>query len=66
MTDEQLKQGKEIKEVIGKLEREIENFDNVTQEGINVFLPNVGSLISDVRQLFLIQRDKYNKKFKEL
>lgn len=66
MTDEQLKQGQELKRTIKLLESEIEKFDTTNPNGVNVFIPNVGTLIENVRIDFLKQLDKYNRQFKEL
>lgn len=66
MTEQQLEQGKELKRIIGLLMSELEKFDNPNPNGINVFLPNVGTLIEDVRQDFLLQRDLYNENFRKL
>lgn len=66
MTDEQLKQGQDLKRTIKLLESEIEKFDTNNPNGINVFIPNVGTLIENVRIDFLKQLDKYNRQFKEL
>lgn len=66
MTDEKLKQAQDIKRTIAQLEGELEKFDNVQPNGINVFLPNVGTLIENVKLDFLKQLDIQNKKFKEL
>lgn len=68
MTDEQLKQGQEFKRIISALESELEKFNdkNKPVQGISVFIPNVGTLIEDVRQDFLIQLDLFNEKFRKL
>ena len=66
MTDQTLKQAQDIKRTIALLESELEKFDNVQPNGINVFLPNVGTLIENVKLDFLKQLDIQNKKFKEL
>ena len=66
MTDEQLKKGQDLKRTIKQLENELEKFSNKHPQGINVFLPNVGTLIENVQIVFLRQLDIYNKKFKEL
>ena len=68
MTDQQLKQAQEIKRIIATIEGELEKFDgkHLPTQGINVFLPNVGTLIEDVRQVFVDHRGLYNNKFKEL
>jgi hypothetical protein len=66
MTDEQLKKGQDLKRTIMLLESELEKFSNNHPQGINVFLPNVGTLIENVKIVFLRQLDIYNRKFKEL
>lgn len=66
MTDQTLKQAQDIKRTIAALESELEKFDNIQPNGINVFLPNVGTLIENVKLDFLKQLDIQNKKFKEL
>jgi len=66
MTDKTLKQAQDIKRTIAALESELEKFDNIQPHGINVFLPNVGTLIEDVKQVFEKHLNEYNKKFKEL
>ena len=68
MTDQQLKQAQEIKRIIANIEGELEKFGDkhLPAQGINVFLPNVGTLIEDVRQVFQKHLNEYNKKFKEL
>lgn len=66
MTDQQLQQAQDIKRTIAQLVGELEKFSSSHPQGINVFLPNVGTLIEDVRKVFLAHREMYNKKFKEL
>lgn len=68
MTDQQLKQAQEIKRIIANIEGELEKFEDkhLPAQGINVFLPNIGTLIEDVRQVFVDHLSIYNKKFKEL
>ena len=66
MTDQQLKQAQELKRTIAQLESELEKFDNVNPSGINVFLPNVGTLIERVKIDFIKQLELYKLKFKEL
>lgn len=66
MTDQQLKQGQEIKRTIATLESELEKFSSKNPAGLNVYLPNVDTLIDDVRQVFVEHLAMYNKKFKEL
>ena len=66
MTDAQLKQAQDIKRTIAALENELEKFNNVQPTGINVFIPNVGNLIENVKIDFLRQLDKQNIRFKEL
>jgi hypothetical protein len=67
MTDQQLKQAQELKRIIAVIEGELEKCGkHLPSQGINVFLPNVGTLIEDVRQVFVDHLSIYNKKFKEL
>jgi hypothetical protein len=68
MTDQQLKQAQDLKRIIATLESEIDkiNGKNKPVQGINVFIPNVGSLISDVGEVYEKHLEMYNKKFKEL
>lgn len=66
MTDQTLKQAQDLKRTIAQLEGELEKFCNVQPTGINVFLPNVGTLIEDVRQDFLMQLDILNEQFRRL
>ena len=66
MTDQQLKQAQELKRIIAVLESELEKFKSDNPNGINVYIPNVGVLIEDVRQVFQKHLNEYNKKFKEL
>lgn len=68
MTDQQLKKAQELKRIIATLEGEIEKFNGKTlpTQGINVFIPNVGTLIENVKLDFLKQLEIQNKKFKEL
>lgn len=66
MTDQQLKQAQELKRIIATLESELEKFDNVNPSGINVYLPNVGTLIERVKIDLLRQLDMFNRQFKEL
>ena len=66
MTDQQLKQAQELKRIIALLEGELEKFDNVNPSGINVFLPNVGTLIERVKIDLQRQLDMFNRQFKEL
>lgn len=66
MTDEQLKKGQELKRIISTLDGELEKFEGKQPNGINVYLPNVGSLIEDVRKVFLAHKEMFNRQFKEL
>lgn len=66
MTDEQLRRAQSIKRTTTNLECELDKFKNVQPQGINIFLPNVGTLIDDVRQVFIKHLNEYNRKFKEL
>lgn len=68
MTDAQLKQAQELKRIIAAISGELDkcNGKNKPVQGINVFLPNVGTLIEDVGKVFAKHLNEYNKKFKEL
>ena len=68
MTDKQLKQAQELKRIIATLESELDKIKdkNKPVHGINVFIPNVGSLISDVGDVYEKHLAMFNKKFKEL
>lgn len=68
MTDQQLKKAQELKRIISSLEGEIEkcNGKNKPVQGINVFLPNLGTLIDDVKQVFETHLEMYNKQFRDL
>ena len=66
MTAQQLKQAQDLKRTIAALECELDKFKNVQPQGINIFLPNVGTLIDDVKQVFIKHLNEYNRKFKEL
>jgi hypothetical protein len=66
MTDQQLKQAQELKRTIASLESELEKLNNNHPMGINVFLPNVGTLIADVKQVFTKHMEMYNDKFRKL
>lgn len=66
MTDEKLKQAQDLKRTIALLDSELENFGNTNGSSINVNLHNVGTLIEDVKQVFIKHLNEYNKKFKEL
>lgn len=67
MTDEKLKQGQDLKRIIGQLESEIDKFNNVVNPaGFNVFLPNVGTLIDDIKRVFQKHLNEYNDKFRKL
>ena len=68
MTDQQLKQAQALKRIIAAISGELDkcNGKNKPVQGINVFLPNVGTLIDDVGQVFSKHLEMYNKKFKEL
>lgn len=66
MTDEQLKQGKEYKRKIQQITDELEKFENPHPDGINVFLPNYGSILKDVKKALERNRDMYNELFKAL
>lgn len=68
MTEQQLQQGQDLKRIIATLEGELEKLSskNKPVQGVNVFVPNVGMLIEDVKQVFVKHLNEYNKKFKEL
>lgn len=68
MTDQQLKQAQALKRTIAAISGELDkcNGKNKPVQGINVFLPNVGTLIDDVGKVFAKHLEMYNKKFKEL
>lgn len=68
MTDQQLQRGQDLKRIIAAISGELDkcNGKNKPVQGINVFLPNVGTLIDDVGQVFAKHLNEYNKKFKEL
>jgi hypothetical protein len=66
MTDEQLRKAQSIKRTTTNLECELDKFKNVQPQGINIFLPNCGTLIEDVKQVFIKHLNEYNRKFKEL
>lgn len=67
MTDEKLKQAQDIKRTIATLENELEKFGSPRPvQGINVFLPNCGNLIEDVRKVFVEYKEEFNDLFKKL
>jgi len=68
MTDQTLKAAQDIKRIIATLESEFEKFNdkNKPVHGINVFIPNVGELIDDVKQVFDKHLNEYNEKFRKL
>ena len=66
MTDQTLKKAQELKRIIATLEGELEKFNNANPSGINVYLPNVGELIDDVKQVFVEHLNEYNEKFRKL
>ena len=67
MTDQQLKQAQELKRNISLLEGELEKCGkHLPAQGINVFLPNVGTLIERVKIDLQRQLDMFNRQFKEL
>ena len=68
MTDQTLKAAQELKRIIATLESELEKFNdkNKPVHGINVFIPNVGELIDDVKQVFDKHLNEYNEKFRKL
>lgn len=66
MTEQQLKTGQEYKRIIKLLENELEKFERATSDGINVFLPAIGEIIDNVKQVFIEHLNDYNDKFKKL
>ena len=66
MTDQQLQQGQEIKRMISLLTGELEKFGSNNPAGFNVYLPAVGELIEDVKQVFDKHLNEYNEKFRKL
>ena len=68
MTDQQLKQAQELKRIIATLDGELDKIKgkNKPVQGINVFIPNVGSLISDVGEVYEKHLAMFNDKFKRL
>jgi len=68
MTDQTLKQAQDLKRIIATLDGELEKFNdkNKPVHGINVFIPNVGELIDDVKQVFIKHLNEYNEKFRKL
>lgn len=67
MTDQTLKKAQELKRIIATLEGELEKFGNPRPvQGINVFLPNCGNLIEDVRKVFIEYKDEFNEIFEKL
>jgi hypothetical protein len=68
MTDQQLAKAQDLKRIIATISGELDkcNGKNKPVQGINVFLPNVGTLIDDVGQVFSKHLEMYNKKFREL
>ena len=66
MTDQQLKQAQELKRIIAVLESELEKFNSDNPNGINVYIPNVGVLIENIKTDYLKQLEKLKIQFKEL
>jgi len=68
MTDKQLKQAQDLKRTIAMLENELEKFCNKNRpkDGINVFLPDCGNLIEDVRNVFEEYKNEFNEIFRKL
>jgi len=67
MTDQTLKAAQDIKRIIATLESELEKFGNPRPiQGINVFLPNCGNLIEDVRKVFEEYKEEYQETFRKL
>jgi len=66
MTDQQLRQAQEIKRRIAALDNELEKFDTSHPDGINIFLPKCGTLIDDVKKVFIENKRILSEQFKEL
>jgi UDP-N-acetylmuramyl tripeptide synthase len=66
MTDKQLKQAQDLKRTIAMLENELEKLDQNHPIGINVFLPDCGNLIEDVRNVFEEYKQEFNEIFRKL
>ena len=68
MTDKQLKQAQDLKRTIAVLENELEKLGNKnrSKDGINVFLPDCGNLIEDVRNVFEEYKQEFNEIFSKL
>ena len=66
MTDQQLEKAQNLKRTIAVLESELEKFKSDNPNGINVYIPNVGVLIENVKLDFIKQLEKLKIQFKEL
>lgn len=66
MTDQQLKEAQDLKRTIAALNNELDKFSKPSQQGINVFLPNCGNLIEDVRKVFVEYVNEFNEDFRRL
>jgi len=66
MTEQQLRQAQEIKRRIAALDNELEKFDTQHHDGINIFLPKCGTLIDDVKKVFIENKRILSEQFKEL
>lgn len=66
MTDQQLKAAQGLKRTIAALENELEKFNTPSRQGINVFLPDCGDLIEDVRKVFVEYLNEFNEDFRRL
>ena len=66
MTDEQLKKGQECKRKIARIDDELEKFNNPHPDGINVFLPNYGTILEDVKKVLEQNKQIINERFKKL
>lgn len=68
MTDQQLKAAQDLKRIISTLEGEYDKLNSKPRpiQGVNVFIQNVGTLIDDVKQVFIKHLNEYNEKFKKL
>lgn len=67
MTEQILKQAQDLKRTIAALNNELEKFGSPRPiQGINVFLPNCGNLIEDVRKVFIEYKEEFNEIFEKL
>lgn len=68
MTDEQLARGQEYQRKIKQLTEELDKFSSKRPagKGINIYLPDMDTLIEDVKQVFIEHLNDYKDKFKKL